>query len=116
MNIEEFREYCLLKKEVEECLPFDDKTLVFKVCNKMFALTSLEGEFKINLKCEPERAIELREEYSSVIPGFHMNKKHWNTVLMDTDISDEKIKEWIDMSYDLVFNKLPKKIKDKLIK
>ncbi len=116
MNIEEFREYCLLKKEVEECLPFDDKTLVFKVCNKMFALTSLEGEFKINLKCEPERAIELREEYSSVIPGFHMNKKHWNTVLMDTDISDEKIKEWIDMSYDLVFSKLPKKIKDKLIK
>lgn len=116
MNIEEFREYCLLKKQVEECLPFDDKTLVFKVCNKIFALTSLEGEFKINLKCEPERAIELREEYSSVIPGFHMNKKHWNTVLMDTDISDAKIKEWIDMSYDLIVSSLPKKLKNNLIK
>ena len=113
MNIEELRDYCLSKPYVTECLPFDDVTLVFKVHNKMFALTSLDKELSVNLKCLPERAIELREEYSCVIPGFHMNKKHWNTVYVDGAVSDTKIKGWIDDSYNLVIATLPKKIRQK---
>lgn len=115
MNIEELREYCLSKKQVEEGLPFGEDTLVFKVCNKMFALTSLKGDFSVNLKCDPERAIELREEYSCITPGFHMNKKHWNTVKIDGEISNNKIKELIDLSYNLIVNKLSKKERENLI-
>lgn len=109
MNIEEIRDYCLSLANTTECLPFDDITLVFKVYNKMFALTNLEGNLIINLKCDPQRAIELREKYFSVNPGFHMNKRHWNTVTMDDSIDDSIIREWIDDSYNLVVSKIPKK-------
>lgn len=115
MNIEEFREYCLTKVEVTEGFPFDETTLVFKVFDKMFALTDVEGEFTINLKCNPDKAIELRERYSCVIPGYHMNKKHWNTVIVDGSVSDDLIKEWIDESYSLIVQKLPLKLRNKLI-
>ena len=109
MNIEEFRNYCLSKKGTSEDFPFDETTLVFKVMNKMFALTDIEDDFTINIKCDPEKAIELREEYSeSVIPGYHMNKKHWNTVIIDGRVPDKLIYQWIDHSYDLIVSKLPK--------
>ena len=109
MNIEEFHQYCLTKKGVEETFPFDDVTLVFKVMGKMFALTSLKREeFTINLKCDPEYAVELREEHDAVRPGFHMNKKHWNTVHPELGISDKLVYSLIDHSYDLVVKKLKK--------
>jgi|TARA_B110000459_G_C16551943_1_gene467186 predicted DNA-binding protein (MmcQ/YjbR family) len=109
--IDVLREHCLAKKEVSESFPFDENTLVFKVYDKMFALISLEREpLQMNLKCEPEKAIELREEYYQVIPGYHSNKKHWNTIVLE-NISIEFVKKWIDHSYDLVWQKLPKKIK-----
>ena len=109
--IDVLREHCLAKKEVSESFPFDENTLVFKVYDKMFALISLEREpLQMNLKCEPEKAIELREEYYQVIPGYHSNKKHWNTIVLE-NISIEVVKKWIDHSYDLVWQKLPKKIK-----
>ena len=113
MHIEAFRNYCLCKPGVTEEFPFDETTLVFKVCGKMFALTGLESpEFKVNLKCDPDRAIELRENYESITAGFHMNKKHWNTVLFDGSFSDGLFKELIDHSYSLVIKGLPKKIRD----
>ena len=105
MNIEILREYCLSKKDVTESLPFGDDTLVFKRKKKIFVLANLDGDLTINLKCDPALAIELRERYSSVIPGYHMNKKHWNTVLADGTIPDKEIFEWIDHSYDLVYSK-----------
>jgi predicted DNA-binding protein (MmcQ/YjbR family) len=108
MNIETLRSYCLSKKEVTESLPFGDDTLVFKVFDKMFALMNLEGELSINLKCDPLLAISLREQHEAVIPGYHMNKQHWNTVLINGTVSDVLIKEWIDHSYSLVVNSLPK--------
>jgi predicted DNA-binding protein (MmcQ/YjbR family) len=109
--IDVLREHCLAKKEVSESFPFDENTLVFKVYDKMFALISLEREpLQMNLKCDPEKAIELREEYYQVIPGYHSNKKHWNTIVLE-NISIEVVKKWIDHSYDLVWQKLPKKIK-----
>jgi predicted DNA-binding protein (MmcQ/YjbR family) len=111
MNIELLREYCLSKKATSEALPFDEDALVFKVCEKMFALTSLSEPNSVNLKCNPEKAIELREHYSCVIPGWHMNKKHWNTINFDNSVSDNLIKEWIDDSYNLVVNGLTKKQK-----
>jgi predicted DNA-binding protein (MmcQ/YjbR family) len=109
MNIEEFREYCLTKKSVTESFPFDETTLVFKVANKMFALTDTHDDFSINLKCDPEKAIELRERYPAVIPGYHMNKRLWNTVRVDGSISDDILYQWIDDSYDLIVESLPKK-------
>jgi len=115
MNIEEFREYCLSKDQVTEGFPFDETTLVFKVLDKMFALTDVEGDFTVNLKSNPEKAIELREKYSCVIPGYHMSKKHWNTIIVDGTLSDDIIKEWIDESYSLVVQKLPLKLRNKLI-
>jgi predicted DNA-binding protein (MmcQ/YjbR family) len=115
MNIEDFRAYCLSKKEVTEEFPFDEVTLVFKVMGKMFALTNLDGDFTINLKCDPELALELREQYPSVLPGYHMNKKHWNTILIDGSIPSKLIYEWTDHSYNLVVDQLPKKIKSNLI-
>ncbi|MES1215157.1 MAG: MmcQ/YjbR family DNA-binding protein [Bacteroidota bacterium] len=111
MNIESLREYCLSKPGVEEALPFGPDTLVYKVNGKMFLLTGLDSEdFRFNVKCAPDKAIELREEFSCVIPGWHMNKKHWNTILVDGSVSTKQIKEWIDWSYDLVAGK-KKKIK-----
>ena len=115
MNIEAFREYCLNKKGVTEEFPFDETTLVFKVMGKMFALTDLEGEFSINLKCDPDKAIDLREKYTAVNPGYHMNKQHWNTVSDDGSVTDDLLFSWIDDSYDLVVKKLPKKMLHKLI-
>ncbi len=111
MNIESLREYCLSKPEVEECLPFDEETLVFKVAGKMFALTSLDSSLSVNLKCDPELAIDLREKYAAVLPGYHMDKKHWNTIIIDGSLPDKLIMEWIDHSYWLVVSKLPKQIK-----
>ncbi len=114
MNIETFRSYCLSKKGVSEEFPFDENTLVFKVMGKMFALTDLDNFESVNLKCDPEKAVQLREEFSSVMPGYHMNKKHWNTVLMDASISDRLVKEWIDDSYSLVVDSLPKRMRQEL--
>jgi predicted DNA-binding protein (MmcQ/YjbR family) len=110
MNIEEFRDYCLSKKYVTESFPFDEVTLVFKVANKMFALAGLEHQpAKVNLKCDPERAIELREEYAEVIEGFHMNKKLWNTITIEGNLPTDLIIELIDHSYDLVVKNMTKK-------
>ena len=105
MNIEEFREYCLTLKGVTEEFPFGGEVLVYKVMGKMFALTVLNTDFTINLKCDPELAIELREEFSAVTPGYHMNKKHWNTVLLDGSVPDKEVFSWIDHSYDLIAGK-----------
>ena len=102
MNIEELREYCISKPEVSESFPFDEDTLVFKVRDKIFVLTSLTPPFSINVKCDPELAVSLRERYSFVIPGYHMNKKHWNTVMIVDTVSDSLLQEWIDHSYGLV--------------
>jgi len=114
MNIEELREYCIAKPGTTESFPFDESTLVFKVGGKMYGLTDLEGTFSINLKCNPEKAIELREQYDFVLPGYHMSKVHWNTVLIDSRISNKLLFEWIDHSYNLVFNGLPRKIKEEI--
>lgn len=114
MNIESFRTYCLGKKGVTEEFPFGEETLVFKVMGKMFALTNVLNFSSVNLKCDPEEGAELREKYASVIPGYHMNKKHWITVLMDGSIADKQLKQWIDRSYDLVAAALPKAQKQEL--
>lgn len=114
MNIEEFREYCLAKAMVTEAFPFDEVTLVFKVAGKMFALTSLDKAFSINLKCNPEKAIQLREQYPAVQAGYHMNKKHWNTIVIDGSVSVEVLKQWIDHSYDLVVAGLTRKLRDEV--
>ena len=116
MNIEELREYCLSRKKAEECFPFDDVTLVFKVMNKMFALVPLDSDLQINLKCDTEKSIELREKYPCVIPGYHMSKKHWNTIIIDGSIPDKLIRDWIDHSYDEVVKGLTKKDREKLKK
>lgn len=109
MNIETIREYCLNKPDVEETLPFGPNVIVFKVNNKAFLLLPLDTEdLRFNVKCDPDLAIELREEYSSVQPGFHMNKKHWNTVIVDGTIPRQKIMDWIDHSFDLVSSKKKK--------
>ena len=116
MNIEEFRNYCLSKKGVTESFPFDESTLVFKVMNKMFALSGLEHQpAKANLKCDPERSVSLREEYYGLItPGFHMSKLHWNTVELEKDIPNDLILELIDHSYDLVVQGLTRKLRQEL--
>jgi predicted DNA-binding protein (MmcQ/YjbR family) len=114
MNIEEFREYCMAKPGVTEEFPFDETTLVFKVMGKMFALTNLDGDWGLALKCNPERAIELREQYPAIRPGYHMSKVHWNTVIMDGSLSQKLILELVDHSYQLVVDKLPKSKKPSL--
>jgi len=109
MNIEQIREFCLKKKGVTEEFPFDEETLVFKVAGKMFLLASLEAvPLQINLKCDPEKAIELREEYKSIQPGYHMNKKHWNTIILNGTVPTNHLLEWIDDSYSLVVAGLKK--------
>jgi predicted DNA-binding protein (MmcQ/YjbR family) len=105
MNVEEIRDYCLSLTGTMESFPFGDSTLVFKVSGKMYALLNLEGDLSINLKCDPVKAIELREAYASVKPGYHMNKQHWNTVIIDGSVSAIRLKEWIDHSYRLVAKK-----------
>jgi len=115
MNIQNIRDYCLNKKAATEDYPFDEFTLVFKVAGKMFALVSLEKiPLQINLKCEPEKAIELREEYESVSPGYHMNKKYWNTITLDGSIKWNEIINWIDNSYDEVVKGLKKSEREKI--
>ncbi len=118
MHIEQLREYCIQKKGVTEEFPFDETTLVFKVMGKMFALVGLrkweEGETKVNLKCDPNWAEELRGEYESINAGWHMNKKHWNTVTCNKDVPDAFVFELIDHSYDLVVKGLTKKLKEEL--
>jgi len=114
MNIESIREYCLSKKAVIESFPFGETTLVFKVCDKMFALMDIEGDLSINLKCDPGKALELREKFPAVIPGYHMNKKYWNTVILDGSVAEKQIREWIDHSYDEVVKNLPR-AKQKLL-
>ncbi|UCH66442.1 MAG: MmcQ/YjbR family DNA-binding protein [Ignavibacterium sp.] len=117
MNVEQIREYCLSKKGVTEDYPFDEVTLVLKVMGKMFALVSIdEIPLRINLKCDPELAIELREKYESVLPGYHMNKQHWNTIIVDGSIHPNEIKSWIDDSYNLIVLGLKKSDRDILLK
>jgi len=115
MNIETIREYCLSKENVEEDLPFGPDVLVYKVDGKIFLLVSFdEDPLQFNVKCDPDLAVELREEYSCVIPGYHMNKKHWNTIVWDGSISDNLIRELIDHSYNLVVASLPKKQRNEM--
>jgi predicted DNA-binding protein (MmcQ/YjbR family) len=109
MDIETLREYCLSKADVEETLPFGPDTLVFKVNGKIFLLAGLDSDpLQFNVKCDPEKAVELREEYACVLPGYHMNKKHWNTIIVDGSVSAKQLKEWIDWSYGLVKGKKKK--------
>lgn len=103
MNVEDIRAHALAKAGVEEGFPFGESALVFKVNNKMFLLLSLYSQpLQFNVKCDPERAIELREEYSCIQPGYHMNKRHWNTVIIDHSLTNKQLKELIDHSYNLV--------------
>jgi predicted DNA-binding protein (MmcQ/YjbR family) len=116
MNIEILREYCLSKKAVTEDFPFGETTLVFRVKDKIFLLVALDSDpLQFNAKCDPEKAIELREAYTAIKPGYHMNKKHWNTVVIDGSISTKLIKEMIDDSYNLIVQSLPKKLKEELM-
>jgi len=105
MDIEIIREYCISKRNITESFPFGDDTLVFKTEGRIFAMANLEGDLTINLKCDPALAIELRERYSSVMPGYRMNKQHWNTIFIDGSVPDKEIFSWIDHSYDLVLKK-----------
>ena len=117
MNIEELRDYCISKPAVIESFPFDESTLVFKVAGKMFLLTDLIDAFSMNIKNTPEKIIEFRELYPSVLPGYHMNKIHWNTVMIDGSISDNLLKQWIDESYNLIvagFSRKEKALFDEL--
>lgn len=114
MNIEELREYCLGLNAVTEDFPFDETTLVFKVAGKMFCLTDLEDSFGVNLKNTPEKNMDLREQFSAVKPGYHMHKKHWNTVEIDGSIPNNLLKSWIKESYDLVIQGMPKKKQEEL--
>ncbi len=116
MNIEELREYCLQKKGVTESFPFDNDTLVFKVADKLFLLTNLQNSVSMNVKCDPERAIALREEHEEIKPGYHMNKAHWNTVNFQGKLTIPFLKELIDHSYELVYSKLPKAVKESVSK
>ncbi len=114
MDIESYRDYCLALPGVTEDFPFNETALVFKVLGKMFTLTDVDKFESINLKCDPIRAIELREEYEEVQPGYHMNKKHWNTVSVVGSLEYDLILELVQHSYDLVVEKLPSKEKAKL--
>jgi predicted DNA-binding protein (MmcQ/YjbR family) len=109
MNIESLREYCLSKPGAEETLPFGPENLVYKVKGKIFLITGLDNDpLQFNVKCDPDNAIELREEFACVLPGYHMNKKHWNTIIVDGSVPAKKLKEWINDSYDLVSGKKKK--------
>ena len=114
MNIEEIRDYCLAKPGVTEDMPFGEDTLVFRVGEKLFLLTSLSQGDRFNVKCDPEHAIELREQHNEVQPGYHMNKKHWNTVYTNGTLSRRQICDMIDHSYDLVLKSLPKNIREQI--
>ncbi|MCU0421760.1 MAG: MmcQ/YjbR family DNA-binding protein [Bacteroidia bacterium] len=110
MEIETFRAYCLSLPASEETMPFDDDVLVFKVMGKMFALTSFSSPYQCNLKCDPDEAIKLREQFESVKPGYHMSKVHWNTVEYNKDVSDTHLLKMVQDSYQLIIKSLPKKV------
>lgn len=112
MNVEEVRQFCIAKSGVTEGFPFDDTTLVLKVGGKIFVLLNLDGNPSLNLKCDPERAIDLRERFDDIIPGYHMNKKHWNTILLEGALTDNLVKEMINHSYELVYESLSRKEKE----
>lgn len=112
MDVESVREYCLQKKGTEECMPFDDTSLVIKVMGKMFILISLAGDNRICLKCDPERAIELREHYHAIDGAYHFNKKYWNQVALDSDVDEVLIKKLIDHSYEEVIKKFTRKMRN----
>jgi predicted DNA-binding protein (MmcQ/YjbR family) len=114
VNVEDYRDYCLQKRSATEGFPFDSNTLVFKVGGKMFALTNLDLFQFVNLKCDPEGAIDLRETYNGIKPAWHMSKKHWNSVSIDSDVPEQLFLELIDHSYDLVVKSLTKKVRDGL--
>ena len=114
INIEEIRDYCLSKKGASESFPFDSDTLVFKVMNKMFLLINISDPSYFNVKCDAEKAFELREKYDAVKPGWHMNKSKWNTIDLSYNPPEDKVWEWIDHSYDEVVAGLPKKLKAEL--
>jgi len=116
MDLESIRKYCLEKKSTTESFPFGETTLVFKVAGKMFLLIGLDNlPLQFNVKCDPEKAEELREVYSSVIPAFHMNKKHWNTIILNGQIPSKLIRDWIDDSFELVVQSLPLKERKKFL-
>lgn len=115
MDVETYRELCLSQAGAEESFPFDEHTLVFKVMGKMFALIGLQRDPpQTNLKCDPEKALELRESHHQIIPGYHMSKKHWNTVFLEDGLEDALIIELVQHSYELVVSKLTKKLKAEL--
>lgn len=114
MHIEQIREYCLSKKGTTESFPFDENTLVFKVGNKIFLLIGLLNADSFNVKCDPEKAVSLREEFTEIIPGYHMNKKHWNTVYLNGKLTTKQLEEMIDHSYDLVLKSLPKQVQNEI--
>lgn len=114
LNIESYRDFCLALPFTSEEFPFDQSTLVFKVAGKMFALTDVDDFQSVNLKCNPEIALDLREKYVDVLPGYHMNKRHWNTVRVNGEVSDELLFSWIKDSYDLVVQSLTKKLRTEL--
>ncbi|GAB4286414.1 MAG: MmcQ/YjbR family DNA-binding protein [Ignavibacteriaceae bacterium] len=117
MDIDRIRKYCLSKKGVTEEFPFDENTLVYKVMGKMFLLASLEKTpLTVNLKCDPALAAELREKYESVLPGYHMNKKHWNTIILDGSVRPDELFAWIDHSFELVVKGLKKSLQAKIAK
>lgn len=112
MHLDSLRDYCLAKPGVTEELPFGPTALVFKVVGKMFLLADIDSRpLSFNVKCEPERAVQLRETHEVVRPGYHMNKVHWNTVVVDGSIPDAELKSWVDDSYRLVADSLPGKMK-----
>lgn len=116
MHLDEIREYCLRKPGTTESFPFDEVSPVYKVIGKIFCIASIEPPFSVNLKCDPERAVDLRERYPAVTPGWHMNKTHWNTVYLQRGLTEKQIKELIDHSYDLIASKLKKSEKEQLRK
>lgn len=114
MYLDEIRTYCLSKPGTTESFPFDEVSPVYKVIDKIFCIASLEPPHSVNLKCDPERAVDLRERYQAITPGWHMNKTHWNTVYLQKGLPDMLIKELIDHSYDLIATKLKKSDKELL--
>lgn len=114
MHLEELRDFCLSLPETSEKFPFDQSTLVFYVVDKMFCLSNIDEFASLNLKCDPDLAIQLRDEYQAVTPGYHMNKKHWNTISVNQDVPNKLIKEWVLDSYNLVVANLPKSKRPKV--
>jgi predicted DNA-binding protein (MmcQ/YjbR family) len=114
MNIEAYREYCLRKPHTTEDFPFDENVLVFRIGGKIYSLCDVNSFESANLKCDPERAVELRERYEGIVPGYHMNKVHWNTVSMNGSVPDSIIRELVDQSYDLIKASLSKKVREQL--